>query len=315
MRQLFSVFGIVAMTTTLIILSINEADARRMGGARSFGGKSLYSKPYQRATPATPARPSAAQQKNANLQNSFSRRGGLWGMLGGLALGGLLGALFFGGAFEGINFFDILLFAALAFLAYKLYTAWARRNTQQQATAGADGGMYRAPADDTAPAPRPTSHRPRAFDTDLLFKDRPPAADGSSAEPARRPADFDESAFLAGAERAYRQLQEAWDQGDLPTLRGLTTDAVYEELARQLRERHGSDHTEVLQLRPELLEARQTDNQDEATVLYDALLKEVDPEDPRATQAQPVREVWHFIRPRDSQQPTWFLDGIQQLEE
>jgi predicted lipid-binding transport protein (Tim44 family) len=28
-----------------------------------------------------------------------------------------------------------------------------------------------------------------------------------------------------------------------------------------------------------------------------------------------VREVWHFTRSRSSRQPTWFLDGIQQLED
>jgi len=45
------------------------------------------------------------------------------GMLGGLALGGLLGSLFFCGAFENINFMDILVFGGIAFLLYKLFAA------------------------------------------------------------------------------------------------------------------------------------------------------------------------------------------------
>jgi len=320
MRPLFSLLGIVALTTTLTLLSIGDADARRLGGARSFGGKSLYSQPYRRVAPASPTRqattrPSAAQQKNAGLRNSLSRRGGLWGLLGGLALGGLLGALFFGGAFEGINFLDILILAGLAFLAYKLFTAWARRNGAQQATAAGHGGSYRAPADDPEPAAPPGARGRRAFDTDLLFKDRGPSGSGPGEAPPRRPADFDEAAFLAGAERAYRRLQEAWDAGDLETLRGLSTDAVYRELERQIRERRGNDHTEILNLRAELLEVREGDDQDEATVLYDALLKEGDPDSPGSAQAQPVREVWHFIRPAGNDHPTWYLDGIQQLEE
>lgn len=317
MRQIFSLLGIVAMATALTLLSLNEAEARRMGGARSFGGKSLYSQPYRRAAPASPTRqattpPSAAQQKNTGLRNSLSRRGGLWGLLGGLALGGLLGALFFGGAFEGINFLDILIFAGLAFLAYRLFKAWARRDTAQQTAAAGPAGSYRTPVDDAAPT---GSRRPRAFDTDLLFKDGAPSGSGPDEPPPRRPVDFDEAAFLAGAERAYRRLQEAWDAGDLEALRGLSTDAVYRELERQLNERQGSNHTEILQVQPELLEVREADGQDEATVLYDALLKEVDSESPESAQAHPVREVWHFIRPHGSDHPTWYLDGIQQLEE
>ena len=33
------------------------------------------------------------------------------------------------------------------------------------------------------------------------------------------------------------------------------------------------------------------------------------------TQASQVREVWHFTKPIAAQQPKWFLDGIQQLED
>jgi predicted lipid-binding transport protein (Tim44 family) len=58
---------------------------------------------------------------------SFSKRGGLMGLLGGLALGGLLGSLFFGGAFENFNFMDILIFGGIAYLLYKLFAAKAGR--------------------------------------------------------------------------------------------------------------------------------------------------------------------------------------------
>jgi predicted lipid-binding transport protein (Tim44 family) len=60
----------------------------------------------------------------------------------------------------------------------------------------------------------------------------------------------------------------------------------------------------------EILEVRDVGSDREVTVLFDAVLRETQ----EARPAQ-VREVWHFIRSRNSRQPTWFLDGIQQLED
>jgi predicted lipid-binding transport protein (Tim44 family) len=48
----------------------------------------------------------------------------------------------------------------------------------------------------------------------------------------------------------------------------------------------------------------------QATVLFDVIMRE-------DNNAQPdqAREVWHFVKPKNSIQPTWYLDGIQQLED
>ncbi len=53
------------------------------------------------------------------------------GILGGLLAGGLLAALFGSGAFEGIQFMDILIIAVLAFILFKIF------RSMQQAKAGA----------------------------------------------------------------------------------------------------------------------------------------------------------------------------------
>ncbi|MEA3413467.1 MAG: Tim44-like domain-containing protein [Pseudomonadota bacterium] len=311
MKSLIAIAAALLTATTFSLSLVGDAEAKRLGGGRSFGGKAPYSSPYKRATPAKPAAPSPAQQKNAGVRQSLSQRGGLMGMLGGLALGGLLGAMFFGGAFEGLNFVDILIFAAIAFVLYKLFAS--RRRASPSAAglpggaasssipAGSEGGAFRREAG-ARPFP--------GFNTDLLFK-----GNTGSAVSGTRPAGFDEMAFMQGAERAYRHLQEAWDQGDLEALRTLTTEPVFVELSAQISSRHGRNQTEILDLSSELLDVRDSGNQWEATVLFDVQMREVDEDNLLGTSPTRVREVWRFIRPATGEAPTWFLDGIQQVEE
>jgi predicted lipid-binding transport protein (Tim44 family) len=292
---------LIALT---LLAATGEADAARLGGGRSFGSRPSYSMPYSRpsspsASPAQPAyqQPSMAEQQNQAARAAMSNRGGLMGMLGGLALGGLLGAMLFGGAFEHINFMDILLFGGIAFLLFKLFAARRTSNEPQSVGAG-----YYGPQE--PPAYQRSSSR-AGFDTDIL-------SGRGGFKPSRGaslPADFDAAAFLKGAKAAYTHLQQAWDRGDVAELRGLCTDHVFAELQQQIRQRVGENRTELLKVEAEVLEVRDTGNDREASVLFNVLMREAAGEPP--TQ---VQEVWHFTRSRNSSQPTWFLDGIQQLE-
>lgn len=315
----------VALGALLALTLSGTADAARLGGGRSFGSKPSYSAPYQRQAPShpsaastpRPATPSPAATHNQTARDALARRGGLMGMLGGLALGGLLGALFFGGAFEGINMLDFLLFGGLAFLAWKLLSS--RRAPESVPAGGADvfrRETYRDNSD--APAHRVNAATPASpstkvgagFDTDVLFgHGKAPAPAFVPSTPVSIPADFDTTAFLEGAETAYRQLQDAWNQGELAEIRGLTTDRVFAEIQDQFRASKGENYAEILELRAEVLEVADGATDREASVLFDALLRE-------APGAEPVRvqEVWRFVRSRASRQPTWFLDGIQQVE-
>lgn len=54
---------------------------------------------------------------------SSAKKGLMGGLLGGLLAGGLLAA-FFGGAFEGIQFMDILIMGLIAFVIFKLMRAF-----------------------------------------------------------------------------------------------------------------------------------------------------------------------------------------------
>jgi len=315
----------VMISMVLILSGIPDAEAKRFGGARSFGGKSSYSSPFRRSTTAGSTR--SASQKKASSQNQaarqgLSRRGGFMGMLGGLALGGMLGALFFGGAFENFNFMDILVFGGIAYLLFKLFAAKSGSSRQpvyssQQSKESSGHEQYKPQSFDTSSA----QQRSAGFDTDMLFGQNKKQSFNSSSsfddgghdadfEDDVVPAGFDEADFLSGAKGAFRDLQKAWDNGDLAEIRGLTTDKVFAEIQHQLQQSTEKNQTDVLNIDAELLSIREIGSGLEAVVMFDTVIRE-----DASAQAEQVREVWHFIKSKNSLQPKWYLDGIQQLEQ
>lgn len=282
---------------------VDDAQAKRLGGGQSFGSKPSYSQPAQRSAdqpnqgaPQTPA----GTQAPAATGGAAAARPGMGGLLGGLVAGSLLGALFFGGAFENIGIVDILVLGLLGFLAYRFFAA-RRRHTAQPAAAG---GVPLPPDEPTSVRPTTTSGRTGAD----LSRSR-----GHSAA-VTLPQGFDAAEFLRGAETAYRRLQAAWDSGELAELREFTTDAVFGELQDQYRTRQGENNTEVQSLRSYLQGVTESEDQLEARVLFVATLAERDAASPLLVDPTEVEEVWHFVKPKRSPRPTWFLDGIQQIE-
>jgi len=294
---MFSLFA----ATMLVLLPIHEAEAKRFGGGGSFGGKSSFGQKYQRSV----ERPNNATTATTQGQ----RRGGLGSMLGGLAMGGVLAALFMGGAFENINFFDILIFGLIAFMLFKMF---ARRRPAMN------------PSSNTMDfdSPAQNNSMQRGFNTDLMFKDNSSNTSSRNAGTMQAeelvfeaPKDFNEAQFLDGANAAYSMLQQAWDDGELAEIRGLVTDKVFAEIQQQLQQRIGMNRTEIVNLDSRLLEIRTVGEELEASVMFDCLLREIDGEQTEDGRAEQVREVWHFIKPLHGVKPTWYLDGIQQLDQ
>ena len=228
MSRLFAGVLTALVAVVMTLGAVQDAEAKRLGGGKSFGSRPGYSQPYQRSTPPSAASPAAsaatsrAVAQNATQRQALSNRGGLMGMLGGLALGGLLGALFFGGAFENLNLFDIAVFVGLAALAYFLFAHF-RRRAAAAAPSGGDFGRL-TPAGTGADEP---VVRRQSGAEGLRSGGWRAAADVPQEGPVAVPEGFDTVAFLNGAKRAYHMLQEAWDRGDLSELRGLTTDDVF----------------------------------------------------------------------------------------
>lgn len=111
MKRFFTLFALIVAVS----FSAPHAEAKKFGGGKSFG-KSFKTAPAKQQQP---------QQTNTiNKQNPTAAQSGkkglMGGLMGGLLAGGLLAA-FFGGAFDGIQFMDILIFGLIAFVIFKLF--------------------------------------------------------------------------------------------------------------------------------------------------------------------------------------------------
>jgi len=299
MNKYSSMVAFLIIGVCLVLSGMTDAEAKRFGGGSSFGSRPAYHAPFQRS--ALPPSRSASQQQATNqnqlARQGMSQRGGLMGMLGGLALGGLLGALLFGGAFENINAMDILVVLGLAYLLYKLFAAKSTQQSPSQRSAY-EGQLSTMPSN------------PAGFNTDILFKKQADLSASQNIQQDNIPVGFDSHAFLVGAKIAYSSLQKAWDAKELADIRGLTTDKVFAEIQSQLKASTTDNVTDLLKLEAELLEVREIGAELQATVLFDAIMRE----DINGSTEQ-IKEIWHFVKPKASIQPKWLLDGIQQLED
>lgn len=338
-KLLFSVISIISF---MFILA-SSVEAKRFGGGSSFGSKKSYSSPFKKSST---QKKSFSQQKasatNQQRKQQLSKRGGIMGMLGGLALGGLLGALFFGGAFENFNFFDFLIiggiiFAVMWFMKRKAmkpqpnyatadaYNASQTDNTQNHSHSEESGTQFKLNSDkkdasftDSFAAGNNTSNTTSKNDSSFAENfgmNFGQTQDSEQSNPSKEhilPNWFNQEEFLDGARSAYTLLQEAWNSGDLEAIKGLTTESVYHEIANQFASEAAQGKTRILQLNAELIDFNELDDHTEASVLFDALLDESNHNTQgRATQ---VKELWHFVRGNDSSEPTWYLDGLQQLD-
>lgn len=290
----FSIFVGLFMTLSVV----TDAEAKRLGGGKSFGSSAFQNKSAKRSS----SKPDSAQQKNNAQKQAMSKKGGMMGLLGGLMIGGMLGALFFGGAFENINFMDILIFGGIAFLLFKLL---ARRGQQHASTANG------APIDErenTVLTRQLTENYSSADTDDNTLTEEPE----NILATGKIPRGFDQKSFLSGAENVYELLQNAWTNGDLGDLRQFCTDHAFAEIQDQFHARTENNKTEIISLKSELVNVIMSDTGTEATVVFNAQLKE---NDNNPSEITDVQEAWYFIRPDNKNEHNWLLDGIQQIED
>lgn len=116
-----------------------------------------------------------------------------------------------------------------------------------------------------------------------------------------------ERALLRQARRHFLALQAAWDAADLDTLRRLTTDVMFEELAAQLPQRGaGPNRTDVLALEAHLISCEQVGPLELASIEFSGLVRESAQGD-----AAPLREVWMLTRGQPGE--AWRLARQQAL--
>ncbi|NDV27304.1 Tim44 domain-containing protein [Desulfovibrio sp. JC010] len=296
----------------LLALSVGDADAKRMGGGRSFGSKPSFSKNYNKPTSSAT---SQKQASGANKQQGGIARPGM-GLLGGLLAGTFLGSMLGGFGGMGGGFFNILIIGLLVYLGFKFFKSRSRGADNMYQQGNYQRGPDRSQPNQNMnndPYARREQNAQNAWDHLSSKPSSQPAADSAAQQGGpvvNTPAGFDEEEFLDGAKAVYTRLQKSWDSRDMSDIEQFATAGVVEEIKQQAKEDPGPSQTDVLMVNARLLEVKEEGGMSNATVYYDVLLRE----DPSQSQPSQVREVWHFVKPVGSD-GMWKLDGIQQLEE
>lgn len=252
-----------------------DAEARRMGGSKSFG--------MQRTAPARQnAAPTPPRQQTGAAPQKRSWMGPIAGLAAGLGLAALFSHLGLGE--EMANF---MMLALLAMAAFMLFRWFMRRNAP-------------APAMQYAGIPSAGANPGAAFD-------QAPAALGGSAAASPFPPGFDADAFTREAKLNFIRLQAAFDAANLDDLRAFTSPEVFAEISMQLAERgDAAQTTDVMTLDAEVQEAVDEGNRHVVSVRFTGLVREAAGQD-----AVPLDEVWHLTKPA-SGQGGWVIAGIQQ---
>ena len=321
---------------TAMAMAGTSAEAKRLGGGKSFGKQSsnvtqreaapggANSATNSAAKPATPAAAPAQAPKRP------------WGaMLGGLAAGlglaWLASSLGLGGAFG-----QIIMFALLA-LVVMLVIGFVMRRLKGGAAAapGAPSGQapfaFQGAGNATTPknyspenvgndaSARPWERSSMAFDANKVDA-AAPAAGGSMIGSALLgsqswgvPAGFDAEGFLKASKANFVTLQDAWDRSDIQSLRAMMTDDMLEQIKTQLADRESHtggqvNKTEVVMLDAQLLGIEELSDVYMASVEFSGMIRE-----DASAGASPFREVWNMTKPR-SGGSGWLVAGVQALQ-
>ena len=286
--------SLLAVVLTLGLGSAHmDAEAKRLGGARSMGMQ-RQAAPPAKAPDATPnAAPAAGAAAGAAAAPKRNWMGPLAGLAAGLGLAALASHLGFGEGFANMLMIGLLVMAAFA--AFRFFMA--------KRAASQGGGM--AYAGSGAGTPN------NSFRTQSTSGGGAPVGGGSmiganlqGAQP-RIPADFDVAAFERNAKVNYIRLQAANDTGNLDDIRQFTSPEMFAELQMDIRDRNGAtQHTDVMSLNAQVLEVVEEGAMYIVSVRFTGELRE-------DGVVGPVNEIWHLTKPRQGN-AGWTLAGIQQ---
>lgn len=283
-----------------------DAEARRMGGGKSFGRQSS-NVTQQRQAVQPPA--AANMQRNtaaagaaggAAAKSGMSRfLGPLAGIAAGLGIAALLSHLGLGGAL--LEFLSSAVLIALAVFAI-MFLVRRLRGAASPATQSA-GGMQRS----SHQQPQST---PSSWQTSMPAAAPAPAAEAAPQQTVDPswfiPADFDLPSFLANAKQQFVTIQGIWDKGDVEQLSEYLTDDLIAEFRSQIEARQDQNqNTEILLLNAELLGIEQVAGGHLASVRYSGMLREAP-----GAEGFHFEEVWNLYK-ADGQ--GWLLAGIQQI--
>ena len=257
----------------------DDVEAARLGGGRSIGAQRQVTATPKQATPPTQQQPATAPQPSGP---------GRWlAPLAGLAAGLGLGWLFAQGGVGAVA--STLL---MALLAGAIVFALTRVLSKQRASRPQYAGF----GNETVAAPPPSQ----------LPGDAGVQPNYRSQFVSNIPAGFDVDGFVKEARRNFLRLQEANDRGDLPRLRQITTEDMFNALKADVAEHSGVQQTDVVTLNAALLELVTEGELYWASVRFSGSIREE-----ASAPAEPFEEIWHLRKPVNGSSG-WLLAGIQQ---
>lgn len=289
MKRLFSIVALFMFTVAVTPI----AEAKKFGGSKSFG-KSYKTAPAPKQ-----------QQQNTNTvgkdqtAKSSSKKGLMGGLLGGLLAGGLLAA-FFGGAFEGIQFMDILIIGLIAFVIFKLMRGMlgakqgSMNQHRQQPAFGGNASKFEQPNMQN-------------------FEQQPNTNNGGfggfgaqTDVPHNYPPGFDQAAFINGSREHYRILQGAWNHNQLETIEEYVSPSLFEDLKAERAKLDGEQHTDVMYVDAEIVRADYDANKAQLSLQFSGRYR-----DTVEGVEEEIEDIWHLERDLTVPNAPWLIVGIQ----
>lgn len=293
--KLFSLLAAV-LALGLSLLAVDVEAAKRVGGGASSGMQRNMNAP-DRGPSAAPTQTPMAGAAAAQPRRSWM--GPIAGLAAGLGLAALASYLGFGEEFASLLMIVLLIVVVLAVVGFVMRR---RAAAQQPAMAGAGGMNY------TASGPASGAFGSQGYAGAMPNSD--PEAAASRAAPAfsgRIPVSFDVDGFVRQAKVHFIRLQAANDAGNLDDLREFTTPEMFAELQTTILGRgNATQHTDVVEIAAEVLDVVKEASRDVVSVRYRGAIREDN------GPAESFEEIWHLVKPRDSQEG-WRLAGIQQM--
>lgn len=308
MKKAVALFAVVLAVGMGLAL---DAEARRLGGARSSGmqrqavtapatppaGTSGVQRSPTQAAPATA--PAAGTAAAAAPKRSWM--GPIAGLAAGLGIAALASHFGFGEALANMLTIALIAMAVLAVIGFVMRKRAAAQGTpfggasSGAASAGGPAGMFR-----TGEA------QPQGGS---LIGSRIGSGLAAPAVGGPVPAGFDVEGFVRKAKTQFLLLQAANDAGDLQRLREYLTPEMFEIVRAEVQSRPvGGQRTEVFGLEAQVLEAVEEPTQYVVSVRFTGSVRE----QPGAV-PEDLDEVWHLTKPR-SGAGGWVIAGIQQAQ-
>ncbi|EJG1724258.1 Tim44 domain-containing protein [Vibrio parahaemolyticus] len=289
MKRLFSIVALLMFTVAVTPI----AEAKKFGGGKSFG-KSYKTAPAPKQ-----------QQQNTNTigkeqtTKSSSKKGLMGGLLGGLLAGGLLAA-FFGGAFEGIQFMDILIIGLIAFIIFKLMRGMlgakqgSMNQQRQQPAFGGNASKFEQP-------------NMQNFEQQPNINAGGFTGFGAQTDvPHNYPPGFDQAAFINGSREHYRILQGAWNHNQLDTIEEYVSPSLFEDLKAERAKLEGEQHTDVMYVDAEIVRAEYDANKAQLSLQFSGRYR-----DAAEGVEEDIEDIWHLERDLTVPNAPWLIVGIQ----